>query len=78
MALRQEKARALARLEAETPMPTDDVALLKIRQEAGAIISEAKERGSASSELLGATIDEVGRNYYEYLRRRPLRRAVSR
>ncbi len=78
MALPHEKARALARLENETPIPTDGAALFKIRQEAGAILSEAKGRAPASSELLGTTIDEVGRSYYEYLRRRSLRRAVGR
>ena len=81
MPLRQERARARARaqLQSESPAPPDDAALLKIQEEAAAIIREAIDRSPSGSDPQGASaIDDVGRSYYEYLLRRRCRRPNSR
>ena len=81
MPLRQERlrARARAQLQSETPAPLDDAMLLKIQEEAAAIIREAKGRSPSNSGPRGANaIDDVGRSYYDYLLRRRCRRPNSR
>jgi|tagenome__1003787_1003787.scaffolds.fasta_scaffold17221603_1 hypothetical protein len=69
MPMRQERVRARARaqLQTETPAPLDDGTLLKIQEEAAAIIREAKGRSPSSSELVASAIDDVSRSYYKYL-----------
>ena len=81
MPMRQERVRARARaqLQTATPAPLDDATLLKIQEEAAAIIREAKGRSPSSSGPPGANaIDDVGWSYYDYLLRRRCRRPNSR
>jgi hypothetical protein len=68
MSSRNEHARAQARvrLQQETPI-ADDASLLPLREEAAAIVCEAKSRDpSGTNELVSAVLDEVARSYFRH------------
>jgi hypothetical protein len=76
MPSRNESALARAKLENETPAPVDDGSLLKVQEEAAAIIREAQDRNpSSSDEFVASAIDDVNRSYYNYLIYRRCRRS---
>ena len=64
---RKENARARARawLESQAPAPPDDETLQKAREEAAAIVREAK--GDGASHADAHAIDDLSQSYYEYL-----------
>lgn len=65
-----EKMRARARLD-QTPAPVDDDSLRQVGEEAAAIVRQAQaQHGPRSTELLASAVDDVSRNYYQYLMRR--------
>jgi hypothetical protein len=64
---RKENARARARawLETEAPAPPDDDTLQKAREEAAAIVLEAK--GDGASHADAHAIGDLSQSYYAYL-----------
>ena len=62
----RDRARARATLETVTPRPLDQHTLLRMEEEAAAVIRKA--RGSPSSSgLIASAFDDVSRSYYSYL-----------
>jgi hypothetical protein len=73
MPSRNESMRARERLESETPV-CDDAALLKLDEEVGEYVREAKRRDApGSDELVSTVVDEVARNYFRYILRKQAR-----
>ena len=71
---RKENARARARawLETEAPASPDDDTLQKVREEAAAIVREAK--GDGASQADAHAIGDLSQSYYTYLLGRRYRR----
>jgi hypothetical protein len=69
MSSREERARAQAAacLQQETPI-ADDASLLAWKEEAAAMVRDAKGR-SGSDELPLMVLDAVARSYFRYVRR---------
>jgi hypothetical protein len=75
MPLRNEVARARARLQLETPIAGDED-LLKLQDQAVEYIGEAKRRDPAGTdELVSSVIDSVARDYVGHVIRKQRRRA---
>jgi hypothetical protein len=75
MPLRNETARARARLQLETPISGDED-LLKLQDQAVEYISEAKRRDPAGpNELVSSVIDAVARDYVGHVIQKQRRRA---
>ena len=66
MPLRNESARAQARLELETPI-SDDASLHKLQEQVADYVREAKHRDpSEPNELISTVLDEVARDYFRH------------
>jgi hypothetical protein len=75
MPLRNEFARARARLQLETPISGDED-LLKLQDQAVEYIGETKRRDPAGpNELVSSVIDAVARDYVGHVVRKQRRRA---
>jgi len=65
-----ERARASARLQAETPI-SDDASLLKVQEQAAEFVREAKRRdASEPDQSVYTVIDAVARNYFRHVVKR--------
>jgi len=72
---RNESARALARLQLETPI-SDDANLLKLQAQVADYVREAKRRDpSEPNELVSTVVDTVARNYFRHAILKQRRRA---
>ena len=70
MASPTERARASARLQAETPI-SDDASLLKVQEQAAELVREAKRRGASEpDQSVHTVIDAVARNYFRHVVKR--------
>ena len=66
MSSRNESARALARLQLETPI-SDDASLHKLQEQVADYVREAKHRDpSEPNELISTVLDEVARDYFRH------------
>jgi hypothetical protein len=66
MPLRNESARAQARLQLETPI-SDDASLHKLQEQVAEYVREAKHRDpSEPNELISTVLDEVARDYFRH------------
>ena len=66
MSSRNESARALARLQLETPI-SDDASLPKLQEQVADYVREAKHRDpSEPNELISTVLDEVARDYFRH------------
>ena len=66
MPSRNEPARALARLQLETPI-SDDANLLNLQKRVEDFVREAKHRDpSEPNELISTVLDEVARDYFRH------------
>jgi hypothetical protein len=71
MPLRNESARALARLELEAPISDDDANLLNLQKQVEDFVREAKRRDpSEPNELVSTVVDTAARDYFLKQRRR--------
>jgi hypothetical protein len=63
----KERDRALARasLQRETPRPVDQDTLIRMEEQAAAVIRQA--RGSTPSGPIASAVEDVSRSYYSYL-----------
>src|SRR5216117_2464432 len=72
---RNESARALARLQLETPI-SDDANLLKVQAQVADYVREAKRRDPLEpNELVSTVVDTVARNYFRHAILKQRRRA---
>ena len=66
MPLRNESARAQARLQLETPI-SNDANLLNLQKQVADFVREARHRDpSEPNELISTVLDEVARDYFRY------------
>jgi hypothetical protein len=66
MSSRNESARALARLQLETPI-SDDANLLKLQEQVADYVREAKRCDpSEPNELVSTVVDTVARDYFRH------------
>ena len=66
MPSRNESARALARLQLETPI-SDDANLLNLQKQVEDFVREAKRRDpSEPNELVSTVVDTVARDYFRH------------
>ena len=66
MPSRNESARALARLQLETPI-TNDANLLNLQKQVEDFVREAKRRDPPEpNELVSTVVDTVARNYFRH------------
>ena len=66
MPLRNESARAQARLHLETPI-SDDASLHRLQEQVADYVREAKRRdGSEPDELVSSVVDAVARDYFRH------------
>jgi hypothetical protein len=65
--------RARERLESATPI-SDDANLLKLDEEAAEYVREVRRRNAlGTDELVSTVVDEVARNYFQYILRKQAR-----
>ena len=65
--------RARERLESATPI-SDDANLLKFDEEAAEYVREVRRRNAlGTDELVSTVVDEVARNYFQYILRKQAR-----
>jgi hypothetical protein len=75
MPSRNEPARALARLQLETPI-SDDANLLNLQKQVEDFVREAKHRApSEPNELVSTVVDTVARDYFRHAILKQRRRA---
>jgi hypothetical protein len=75
MASRNETTHARERLQLATPI-CDDTSLLKLNEEVGEYVREAKRRAALEpDELVSTVVDAVARNYFRHLLRKQNRHA---
>jgi hypothetical protein len=75
MSSRNESARALARLQLETPI-SDDAHLHKLQAQVADFVREAKRSDpSEPNELVSTVVDTVARDYFRHVILRQRRRA---
>ena len=73
MPSRNESARALARLQLETPV-SNDANLLNLQKQVEDFVREAKRRDpSEPNELVSPVVDTVARNYFRHVLRKQVR-----
>jgi hypothetical protein len=73
MPSRNESMRARERLESATPI-SDDANLLKLDEEAAEYVREVRRRNAlGTDELVSTVVDEVARNYFQYILRKQAR-----
>jgi hypothetical protein len=65
--------RARERLESATPI-SDDANLLKLDEEAAEYLRKVRRRNAlGTDELISTVVDEVARNYFQYILRKQAR-----
>jgi hypothetical protein len=73
MPSRNESMRARERLESATPI-SDDANLLKLDEEAAEYLRKVRRRNAlGTDELISTVVDEVARNYFQYILRKQAR-----
>ncbi len=81
MPSRNESARALARLQLETPI-SNDANLLNLQKQVEDFVREAKRRDTSEpNELVSTVVDTVARDYFRHAilkQRRPVRVSKGR
>jgi hypothetical protein len=62
----RDRARARTTLQTETPRPLDQSTLIRMEEEAAAVIRKARGNPSSSG-LIASAFDVVSRSYYSHL-----------
>ena len=63
----RDRARARASLQRETPRPVDQDTLIRMEEQAAAVIRQARGSTPSNPGPIASAVEDVSRSYYSYL-----------